>query len=355
MAALRPPGCLTSGLQHFAAGVVFAAAAIELLPGVLERSPLVAVAGFAAGIAVMFGFRAVGERLEHRREASGRTGLPIGLVVAVGVDFFIDGLILGAGFAAEQRVGVLLTVALAVEYLFVGLSLSASLAGSVSRRFVALAPVVLAAHRRRDRARAALLAPASPAVLAGVLAFGAVAFMYLATEELLVEAHARGETSIGSVGFFVGFLIYLVISSSWPDRSGVIGVGRPAPTTPGGRGRRGRARAACQVGQRSIARHAPGALQTTGPGGLGSWARSHHPHRRRSSREQRSHRDDHRDPRDHHPRDRHPPADLGDYAGRRRPAGTRSRVPARAATAARWSSTICTTRLSRASGPARAP
>ena len=56
------------------------------------------------------------------------------------------------------------------------------------------------------------LTGASPAVLAGVLAFGAVAFMYLATEELLVEAHAKGETSIGSVGFFVGFLIYLVLA-----------------------------------------------------------------------------------------------------------------------------------------------
>ena len=45
-----------------------------------------------------------------------------------------------------------------------------------------------------------------------MLAFGAVALMCLATEELLVEAHARGETSTGSVGFFVGFLIYLVLS-----------------------------------------------------------------------------------------------------------------------------------------------
>ncbi|SER16854.1 ZIP family metal transporter [Microlunatus flavus] len=214
VAALRPPGeRLTSGLQHFAAGVVFAAAAIELLPGVLERSPLVAVVGFTAGIAVMFGFRAVGARLEERREASGHTGLPIGLAVAIGVDFFIDGLILGAGFAAEQRVGVLLTVALAVEYLFVGLSLSATLAGSVSRRFVALAPVVLALLTVVGTGLGVvLLAGAGPAVLAGVLAFGAVAFMYLATEELLVEAHARGETSIGSVGFFVGFLIYLVLS-----------------------------------------------------------------------------------------------------------------------------------------------
>ena len=214
VAAVRAPGeKLTSGLQHFAAGVVFAAAAIELLPGVLERSPLVAVAGFAAGIAVMFGFRAASEHLEHRREAAGHTGLPIGLAVAIGVDFFIDGLILGAGFATGPRVGVLLTVALAVEYLFVGLSLSATLAGTVSRRFVALAPVVLALLTVAGTAvGVATLSGASPTLLAGVLAFGAVAFMYLATEELLVEAHARGETSIGSVGFFVGFLIYLVLA-----------------------------------------------------------------------------------------------------------------------------------------------
>ena len=214
VAAVRPPGPrLTSGLQHFAAGVVFAAASIELLPGVLERSPLVAVVGFAAGVAVMFGFRAISERLEHRREVAGETGLPIGLGVAIGVDFFIDGVILGAGFAAGSRVGVLLTIALTVEYLFVGLSLSATLAGSVSRRFVAVAPVALALLTVVGTvAGVLLLGGVSPPVLGGVLAFGAVAFMYLATEELLVQAHAEGETSIGSVGFFVGFLIYLVLT-----------------------------------------------------------------------------------------------------------------------------------------------
>lgn len=36
--------------------------------------------------------------------------------------------------------------------------------------------------------------------------------MYLATVELLVQAHAEGETSVGHVGFFVGFLIDLVLS-----------------------------------------------------------------------------------------------------------------------------------------------
>src|SRR5689334_9825123 len=45
-AAVRRPGeRVTSGLQHFAAGVVFAAAAIELLPPVLQQAPTVAVIG----------------------------------------------------------------------------------------------------------------------------------------------------------------------------------------------------------------------------------------------------------------------------------------------------------------------
>jgi ZIP family zinc transporter len=122
-------------VQHFAAGVVFAAAAIELLPKVLKEDPWVAIGGFAVGIAVMFGMRAA----------------PIGLS--------------------------LLTVAGAALGVW-------------------------------------LLSGASATTLAAVLAFGAVAFMYLATEELLVEAHERGETLAGSVTFFVGFLLYMVLSET---------------------------------------------------------------------------------------------------------------------------------------------
>ncbi len=212
-AAVRAPGPrVTSGLQHFAAGVVFAAAAIELLPGVLNESPWVAVAGFGAGIAVMFAFRAASERAEEHRRRRGQAGVPLGLVAAIAVDFFIDGVILGAGFAAGGHTGVLLTIALAVEYLFVGLSLSATLAGSVPRQVVAAAPVLLAVLTVLGTVLGVVvLAGVSASVLAGVLAFGAVAFMYLATEELLVQAHVRGETSLGSAGFFVGFLIYLVL------------------------------------------------------------------------------------------------------------------------------------------------
>jgi ZIP family zinc transporter len=212
-ATLRRPGeRVTSGLQHFAAGVVFAAAAIELLPQVLEHSPAVAIVGFAIGLAVMFAMRAYTERLESR---SGASGMPAGLIGATAIDFLVDGLVLGAGFAAGGRTGLLLVIALTVEYLFVGLSLSASLgteAGGV--RSVGI-PVALSLLTVVGAAAGLLaLGAATPTVLAGVLAFGAVAFMYLVTEELLVKAHERGETALGSATYFLGFLIYLVIHES---------------------------------------------------------------------------------------------------------------------------------------------
>ena len=53
IAAFRTPGPrLRSGVQHFAAGVVFAAVAVELLPDVVhERAPVAAVLAF--GVAAL--------------------------------------------------------------------------------------------------------------------------------------------------------------------------------------------------------------------------------------------------------------------------------------------------------------
>jgi len=218
VAIVRPPGVrTTSGLQHFAAGVVIAAAALELLPDVVRESGLVSVVGFGLGIAVMFTMRAVTSRLEARADArsAGRPGLPVGMIGATGVDFLIDGLILGAGFTAGGHTGVLLTIALAIEYLFVGLSLAGAMGTEPRKAVVIGVPVALSLLTVVGAVVGVwLLAGVSATVLAGVLAFGAVAFMYLATEELLVEAHERGETAIGSSAFYVGFLVVLVIEQA---------------------------------------------------------------------------------------------------------------------------------------------
>ncbi len=209
VAVVRPPASATrSRLQHLAAGVVFAAVAGELLPQELEQHrPLPIVLGFAAGVALMLGIRQLTEGAEDA--ASGARGL----VANVGVDLLIDGLLVGVGFAAGAKTGVLITVALTFEVLFLGLASIASLSAAGWSRRSALAVV----------AGFALLLVLGGAVGGGllggltgdpflaVLGFGSAALLYLVIEELLVEAHTVPETPVAAALFFVGFLILFVV------------------------------------------------------------------------------------------------------------------------------------------------
>src|SRR5262245_54118666 len=81
-AAFHPPApWLRTLLQHFAAGVVFAAVAGELLPRELDQHrPLPFVLGFAAGIALMLAIRAITERSEGKAGTTG-SGQATGLVL----------------------------------------------------------------------------------------------------------------------------------------------------------------------------------------------------------------------------------------------------------------------------------
>ncbi len=119
---------------------------------------------------------------QHRSGTPAGAARPAGATcrtaVSDGRDFAIDRAILGAGFRASAGIGALLTTALAVEYLFVGLSLSSTMTGIASRLKVLLVPVILAFLTVAGTVLGAvLLQGASPALLAGVLAFGAVAVM----------------------------------------------------------------------------------------------------------------------------------------------------------------------------------
>lgn len=211
VAAWRPPGeRVTAAVQHLAAGIVFAATALELLPKERTEAALPVVIGFAAGIALMLAVRAVAERIEV--EDAGRRR-PTGLLVVTAIDLAIDGLVLGIAFAAGEKTGLLLAVALTLEVLFLALSVSTAMTRAGSGRAAAAlaAPalaLLLSAAAVAGRAFFGNLPPFQFAVLLGV---GIVALLYLVTEELLVAAHEVPETPWSAAAFFVGFLAFLVI------------------------------------------------------------------------------------------------------------------------------------------------
>lgn len=213
LAAYRPPGAtVRSGVQHVAAGVVFAAVAGELLPEVKRiHEPVQVAIGFAVGIALMLLVR----RLTEPPTVAGAEAPEDvrGLVVAIGVDLFIDGLLVGIGFAAGSETGVLIVVALTLEVLFLGMATAAELtqSGATRRRVIGL-PTGLAGMLALGAAIGAVaLQGLSDPWLEVLLGFGAAALLYLVTEELLVEAHEVPETPATTALFFAGFLVLLLI------------------------------------------------------------------------------------------------------------------------------------------------
>ena len=201
--ASRPSDGFVSGMQHLAAGVVFGAAAAEILPQVMhEGSPAATLIGGAIGISVMLLLKSMEQRFKG----------PTAMLGAVGIDIFIDGLVLGLAFVAGAKAGILLTIALTLEVLFLGLTLVTELGETMrSRARIVGIAAGIALMLPLGAAAATPVALLPPVAIAGFLSFGLMALLYLVTEELLVEAHEKPDTPLISSMFFIGFLGLLLI------------------------------------------------------------------------------------------------------------------------------------------------
>ncbi|CAN5585453.1 ZIP family metal transporter [soil metagenome] len=199
-----PPDTLVAGVQHLAAGVVMAAVAVEVLPDLRERGPLwLVVIGFCCGVALLV----ILERFEGDEPESGGV-VPVSFLVVLGVDLFVDGLLVGAGAVVSTGTAIVVTIALTLEVLFLGVATSLQLtAAGVARTHAALITSSLTVLIGLGALLGALVLPrAGSATLTVVLALAAAALLWLVVEELLVEAHETPHRPWMAVLFFVGFL-----------------------------------------------------------------------------------------------------------------------------------------------------
>ena len=104
-----PRDSVVSLFQHFAAGVVFAVVAVELLP-VLKKAgdPFIMTVGFILGVITML--------------LIGKFAEKMGMVIPIAVDLFVDGMLVAIGFAAGSKGGFILLTGLSMEAVSLGLS-----------------------------------------------------------------------------------------------------------------------------------------------------------------------------------------------------------------------------------------
>jgi ZIP family zinc transporter len=203
---------MRSAIQHFAAGAVLAAVAANVIPEVTATGTLPGiVGGFVAGGLLMVSLKWLVLRFE--KQAKQKNRLPAGLAAAAAVDTLIDGMLISAGFSANDQLGSLLAIALALELLFLTLSVGVEFREGNFQWWQSLGVTGGIAILLLIGAFGAsfFLADASKATLAVVLSFGAAALIYLIAEELLVENIEAEESIFSTVTLFSGFLALLIL------------------------------------------------------------------------------------------------------------------------------------------------
>lgn len=216
---------LTSYVQHFAAGLIIAAATLDLLPEAIALGggwPL--IIGFVVGTAFMLGLRALLNRFGHSHahghehehdagHATASTRVNVRLVVALAVVVLIDGAIIGVAISAGGAAALLIAIALSIELLFVAASTAGSTragGGTVSTAIAVGAAVAVMMPIGAVLGALVFAGVSAPVLIAG-LGFGAAALLFTAVAELLVEAYEIKE-STGTIAMAAaGFLLFLVL------------------------------------------------------------------------------------------------------------------------------------------------
>lgn len=209
----HPSKTLVALVQHFAAGIILAALTVEVFPEMRNASiaPTMLIGSFSVGVLFMYGIKILGEHLEANRESQAiQQQFNYGFVITVFIDAALDGITIGAGFAAGEKVGFALALGLSVEMLFLGMSLiSDTIKGArVIRITIGLSLTILMSALLGYY----FLSHTSSITIAIALAFSAAALLYLVTEELLIEAHKCEEKPYSMLVLFGGFIGFWIIS-----------------------------------------------------------------------------------------------------------------------------------------------
>jgi ZIP family zinc transporter len=135
----------------------------------------------------------------------------------VSIDIFVDGLLVGVGFALGARQGILLAAALTGCTISLGLAMAVSIVrfGATPRHSVMITSTMALLPIAGAAAGSLLTTLLKGGWLTAVLAFTCAALLYLVAEELLVEAHEsqqpKHESALTTAIFFAGFLAILVV------------------------------------------------------------------------------------------------------------------------------------------------
>jgi ZIP family zinc transporter len=215
----KPSDSLLSLVLGFAAGIMLAISAFSLLPEALALGGTVrAVIGFLAGAGLMFLLDSLVPHLHIGSGQGERHGrqqelLKVGYFIFLGIALhnLPEGLAIGAGFTASQRLGATIAVALALHNVPEGMATAAPLLGGGAGRGKTIILTTTAGLMTPvGTLLGAALFSISQRLVSLALALAAGAMVYIVSDELIPQSHAY-HSHMANAGLLAGFLLGMLI------------------------------------------------------------------------------------------------------------------------------------------------
>lgn len=198
-----------SCLQHLAAGMIFCAVAIELIP-LHTKFPnrFFLILGFLTGLFLTLALKLITHTVQSRYGSKLSWAFP----TAIGVDFFIDGFFIGISMFLGAMHGSLITFAIIVEMIFLSIVTTTKLHQHMSIAKTLVFLLILVAIIPLSTILGKIFVEMADSVTQSfMLSFGVSALLYLVTEELLRNVHLVTDKVWTTAIFFLGFfVIYLM-------------------------------------------------------------------------------------------------------------------------------------------------
>jgi ZIP family zinc transporter len=203
---------------HAAAGIVLAVVAVELMPEALARvSGWTVALGFGLGGLAYVAIETAVDRLQGGDEGSGGSSLGMWMIfVAVSIDLFSDGLMIGTGSSVSITMALTLALGQVMADVPEGYATIANMKNKgIPRKYRLLLsasfalPVLIAASLAYY-----VLREQDVMWKMGMLAFTAGLLTVAAVEDMLSEAHESAEDNRSSVlAFTGGFVLFTLVSA----------------------------------------------------------------------------------------------------------------------------------------------
>lgn len=212
------PGKLLRGIvAHLVGGLVLGIAAADLMPAASRNDhPYALAIGFCLGFILLLVINALLQDPRASSDENQSRPMMVLLIFPFVVDSLIDGLVVGISNEAAQQKWVI-PVAVGLEMGLATLGLGTLLERGAGRWRSRLAGVIMALTYLMGLTLSKyLINDLHGPALTGILAFGTAALIYLVVEEVMKEAHSRGENDSGIVNaaFFIGLLCVWLLDNS---------------------------------------------------------------------------------------------------------------------------------------------